>query len=254
MKKMICLSLLAFLTCLPVFCENDDLNVVFVGNSITFGDQLKDRLNEAPPFVVKRMLEQRKQMGKVQIANLGVCGATTLDYLPENKRLFPSVVEAGDRFSKDDHADLIFMVMLGTNDSAIKGPFGAPVSKGDYKKNLRTIVDALLERYDDADIIINHPLWYSPNTHNGALYLQEGLSRLSSYLPQIDALVKEYRKRGIDRVHRGDVKGFSSFKKHPEWLTPEEGNSGTFYLHPNKVGAEQLARLWEKVIWKVYRD
>lgn len=228
----------------------EDVNIVFVGNSITFGDQLKDRLHEAPPFVVKAIWESEKNSSKIEIANLGVCGATTVDYLPKENKLFNNVTKAGDQFAAQN-GKLIFSIMLGTNDSAIKGPNGSPVSKESYKENMQTIIDEILNRYPTAHILVHHPLWYSPNTHNGALYLQEGLDRLESYLPQIDLLVKEYHQKGIDRVHRGDVKGFKQFKKHQEWLTAEQGYSGTFYLHPNKTGAQQLAKMWIKQIEKL---
>lgn len=33
-------------------------------------------------------------------------------------------------------------------------------------------------------------------------------------------------------------------------FTPEEGNAGTFYLHPNKKGAEVLGNYWGEAILK----
>ena len=31
---------------------------------------------------------------------------------------------------------------------------------------------------------------------------------------------------------------------------PEDGNAGTFYLHPNKKGAESLGRFWGDGIYQ----
>ena len=53
----------------------------------------------------------------------------------------------------------------------------------------------------------------------------------------------------------GDTEGFDYFKTHYETeLFPEEGNAGTFYLHPNKKGAAALGELWGKAIQKVFEN
>jgi len=88
---------------------------------------------------------------------------------------------------------------------------------------------------------VHQPIWYSPNTHNGALYLAEGLTRLQSYTPEIIAL----SKLRPNRVFVGDRKAFRFFKQnHLKYLSPEKGNSGTFYLHPNVLGATKLGEFW----------
>jgi hypothetical protein len=82
--------------------------------------------------------------------------------------------------------------MLGTNDSAMQGTHGAPILPEQYRKHLAVIVNEVLKRYPDIKVVINHPLWYSPNTQNGATYLAEGLTRLQRYFPEIAILVKNY--------------------------------------------------------------
>lgn len=229
-----------------------DLNIVFIGDSITQGVQLADPGNEAPPATTVTYLQKQKNLGTVNFSNQGHSGYTTLDFLP-GTGTFTKVEEAANGFT-DKNALLIFSIKLGTNDSAIQGPHGAPVSPEDYRKNLKTIADKLLADFPKAVIIFQHPLWYSPNTHNGAKYLQEGLTRLQSYVPVIDSLVNSYSLTNPKQVFVGDTKAFGYFEKnHLTDLIPENGKQGTFYLHPNKKGAAALGVFWAKAINKIVK-
>jgi len=138
--------------------------------------------------------------------------------------------------------------MLGTNDSAIKGPNGAPVAPDAYYDNLKIITDRLIKDYPNCKIIIQQPIWYSPNTYNGAQYLQEGLDRLQSYFPQIKKLVKTNKHQ----IFLGDTKAFGYFKNNYQaGLQAENGHQGIFYLHPNQAGAGALGVFWAKAIYKI---
>jgi lysophospholipase L1-like esterase len=228
------------------------LNIVFIGNSITQGVQLANAATEAPPATAAAYLQKQKNLDTVSFSNQGHSGYTTLDFLP-GTGTFSKVEDAANGFANKD-ALLIFSIKLGTNDSAIHGPHGAPVSPEDYQKNLKTIVDKLLADFPKAIIIFQHPLWYSPNTYNGSKYLQEGLSRLQSYVPMIDALVKTYSVTNPKQVFVGDTKAFAYFEKdHLTDLIPENGKQGTFYLHPNKKGAEALGKFWGMAINKIVK-
>ncbi len=115
-----------------------------------------------------------------------------------------------------DHPDgaVIFSIMLGTNDSANKGPRGAPISPERYEKDMRQIVDALTKSYPNCMIFIHHPTWYSKNTHNTADY--EGDSahdRLLSYMPIIDKLVAEDAKNTPRHVYAGDTDAYDPLRK-----------------------------------------
>jgi len=222
--------------------EEKAFNVVFIGNSITHGACLKDPATQAPPIMAVNYLNEHQC--RVKFANCGVSGSTTVDWLPATNNLFPKAVKAADTLYNKG-VPMIFSIMIGTNDSAIKGPNGSPVSPEDYKKNLLTIIDSLLQRYPQSHIILNRPIWYSPNTHNTALYMAEGLTKLQTYTPMIIEITKLRSKQ----VCLGDTKAFEFFKKNSlEYLTAEKGNSGTFYLHPNALGAKKLGEIWAKVI------
>jgi lysophospholipase L1-like esterase len=230
--------------------KKQNINVVFIGNSITQGVQLKDPATEAPPATAIAWLRSQKNLGTVEFSNQGHSGYTTLDFLP-GTGTFTKVEDAANAFTDKD-ALLIFSMKLGTNDSAIHGPHGAPVSPHDYIRNVKIIADKLLADFPKAIIIFQHPIWYSNNTYNGSMYLQEGLSRLESYVPKLDSLVAAYTITNPKQVFVGDKKAFSYFKKHhPTVLIPEKGKQGTFYLHPNQKGAVALGKFWGRAIEKV---
>lgn len=234
--------------------EKQKMNIVFIGNSITAGALIKDPVHDAPPVKAALYLSKQSDVASVKYANQGISGCTTTDYLPQTGTLFPQATAAADRLKKETSATLVFSIMLGTNDSAIAGPNGAPASPAKYYENMKTIIDQLLALYPDCRIILNCPVWYSPNTYNGAKYLEEGLNRLQSYYPELQALVLDYSKRFPGQVFMGDTSGFDYFKKNFKTdLFPEEGNAGIFYLHPNEKGAAMLGELWGKAIRKALK-
>ncbi|MBE7176473.1 MAG: lipolytic protein G-D-S-L family [Mucilaginibacter polytrichastri] len=224
------------------------VHIVFIGNSITQGVGLQ----KAPPAYAIDELRRLKKGTEISWSNQGVSGFTTVNFLPETNTVFPKV-EAAAREAKKD-ALLIFSIKLGTNDSAIEGPLGAPVSPEQYYKNMKTISDRLLADFPGCRIMYQHPVWYSENTYNGSKYLAEGLARLQSYFPEIDRLIAEYAGSHPDRVFQGDTKAFAYFKKHHETdFQHEEGQRGIFYLHPNEKGAKALGIFLAKAIARIVR-
>ena len=248
-RKVIGLLLCMTICCYMTGKEKKNLNIVFIGNSITQGALLENPRHEAPPVKAALYLRRQPSVGTVRYSNQGVSGSTTFDFLPQTDLLFPKVVRVADQFKDETWATLIFSIMLGTNDSAITGPNGAPASPAKYYENMKTIIDKLLALYPECKIVLHRPVWYSPNTYNGAKYLEEGLNRLQSYYPELQALVLDYSKHFPGQVFMGDTDGFDYFKTHyKNELFPEKGNAGTFYLHPNRKGASALGELWGKAI------
>ena len=120
---------------------------------------------------------------------------------------------------------------------------------------MKVIIDELLEAFPDAIFVLHRPIWYSPTTYNGAQYLASGLKRLETYYPQLQELVSYYEAKHSGQVHMGDTEASAYFEAHYQTdLIPEEGRAGTFYLHPNKKGAESLAKFWGKAIYKVLTE
>jgi alpha-galactosidase len=221
------------------------VNILFIGDSITAG--LSEE--EAPPVSSAAWLRQHGPGKMVFAANLGRGGHTTVDVSPDTGTDFVEIEHAATQLQSTHPGRLVFSVMLGTNDSAVYGPLGSPVSSEQYRKNLVTILDRLLKDYPGCSVILHRPIWYSPNTYNGSRYLAEGLQRLESYFPEIDTILAHYQKTRPNHVFRGDTKSFEFFKEnHKLYMTPEQGEQGTFYLHPNKQGAELLGRFWAEAI------
>jgi lysophospholipase L1-like esterase len=246
-------AIIGFVNVTNAFAQKKDLNIVFIGNSITYGAGLGSPTAEAPPVIAVNYLRQQSNVGNTEFANLGHSGYTTVDFLPSTNGVFKDVEKAGYAFA-NKQALLIFSVKLGTNDSAIEGPRGAPVFPEVYYQNLKSIADSLLKEFPSCVVIFQHPVWYSPNTYNGAKYLAEGLDRLQNYLPQIDQLVEDYAATYPKRVFVGDTKAFDYFKRHSTTdFQAENGHAGTFYLHPNKQGAAALGNFWGEAINKVLR-
>ncbi|HVW12219.1 MAG TPA: GDSL-type esterase/lipase family protein [Mucilaginibacter sp.] len=245
MKKLfllICIVLYGF----PALAQKQAIKVIYIGDSITAGAGLDNAAAQAPPAAASRYLQQQPGISSVRYVNQGHSGFTTVDFLPGG-----TTFAAVEKSAADLNAGpgvLIFSIMLGTNDSAMKGTNGAPVTPAAYAENLKKITDRLLNDFPGSSVIINLPIWYSPNTYNGAQYLQEGLDRLQSYFKPVKALVNSYHHR----VFLGDTQAFGYFKAHYiTKLQPENGHQGTFYLHPNKAGAADLGVFWGKAIYAV---
>ena len=225
-------------------------NVVFIGDSITHGTD-----QSTAPVQARQYLEKEPIFGRVNISNQGYGGQTTVNFLPSQGDKFPAVERAASDLTQSPQDTLVFSIMLGTNDSAMEGPTGSPVSPNNYRKNLESMIDHLLVDYPDAKVVVHRPIWYSPNTYNYSRYLSEGLQRLESYFGQIDAMVESYGKSHPGRVFAGDRDAFDFFKKNfLDYLKPEKGQQGTFYLHPNAEGDDILGRFWATAIYRSLQE
>jgi lysophospholipase L1-like esterase len=241
--------ILLLISNLSLFAQSKkDVHIIYIGDSISQGVQLSDPNTQSPPATASDYIQSLHGTGRMDFSNQGHSGYTTVDFLPGGET-FTQLEQAANGLSGKPGL-MIFSIMLGTNDSAIKGPNGSPVAPDAYYSNMKTIVDRLLKDYPKCKIVIHHPTWYSPNTYNGAQYLQEGLDRLQSYFPEIRKLVNNYAASNKGQVFVGDTKAFDYFKKtHLTNLIPENGHQGTFYLHPNQEGAKELGVFWAKAIY-----
>ena len=223
-------------------------NLIFIGNSITEGALHANKKKTAPPVVAANLVGNMLSMD-VHYRNCGRSGATTVDFLPEQKRDFVRVEKAIEEIKALSYAPILFSIMLGTNDSANFGPNGSPVSNEDYKKNLMTMIGRIRELCPNAIFVLQRPIWYSPNTHNAAQYLVAGQKRMVAYTDVLIEIANEN-----DDVYLGDRDAFDYFgAKHRKYMFAEDGKAGTFYLHPNEAGARKLARYWAQAIVKVVK-
>ena len=237
------MTLLLALTCAYAGGGKKDFAIIYIGNSITYGALHENRNETAPPVYTSQMLA-KKFKANVIWRNCGWSGATTYDFLPSHKRYVPRVEKAIKEIQAETNAPIVFSIMLGTNDSANFGPNGSPVSNEDYKKNLMTMIGRLRELCPEAVFVLQRPIWYSPNTHNGAQYLVAGQKRMVDYTNILIEIALEN-----DDVYMGDSDAFDYFQqKHRKYMFAEDGKAGIFYLHPNEAGARKLARFWARGI------
>ncbi len=245
MRRIAVLALALIMSGTPALLAkgSDGCNVVFIGDSITEGALHADSGRTAPPVVAAELLE--KKLGEqVLMYNCGRSGATTVDFLPSYVYDFSRVKSAIEDIRVRNGNLTVFSIMLGTNDSASTATTGAPVSGEDYAKNLRTIIGSVRELCPNSIFVLHRPIWYSPNTYNGAMYLVAGQKRLAGYTDELERVAAE-----IEGVYMGDREAFGFFReKYGKYHIPENGNAGVFYLHPNEKGAAHLARFWAKAI------
>jgi lysophospholipase L1-like esterase len=251
--KFTSILLFLVLTIQPLSCQtvNGNLDIVYIGNSITQGSKQADIAEETPPAYSTKHIRTLKGVESANFLNRGKSGYTTVDFLPTPDGELSKVIIAVKSFHTDNSRLLVFSVSLGTNDSAEEGPKGSPLWPEEYHFNLKAITDKLLSEFPGCNVIFQQPIWYSPNTYNRSRYLKAGLERLQSYFPELKSLVAEYSITNPSKVLMGDTKAFDYFKEN--YLTdliPESGNAGTFYLHPNKKGAESLGRFWGEGIYQ----
>lgn len=218
-------------------------NLVFIGNSITAGALHADGTKTAPPMLAAEYVG-RMLGADVRFRNCGRSGATTVDFLPERATDFKRVERAVGELQAESGEPIVFSIMLGTNDSASSGPVGAPVSNEDYERNLLAVIGRLRELCPGALFVLQRPIWYSPNTYNGAMYLVAGQKRLQGYADVLAGMAD-----AGDDIYLGDVSGYDYFREHHRKLCfPENGQAGVFYLHPNEAGARKLAERWARAI------
>ena len=240
----------------PPDATTPPLDIVYIGDSITAGAGLNQAKGDlTPPAACSAAL--RKWHFQVYDSNQGHSGHTTKDFLPpaepNPKCDFDKATTAAAQLVKEHPGTLIFSIMLGTNDSAQRGPNGAPLSPEGYHDNLKAIIDRLIHGFPYCTVYVQHPTWYSPSTHNSSEYGPKGLERLKSYDPVIHSLVEEYQQSFSQhdhaRISEGDQAAFGYFEAHyAEVLRTEKGADGPFYLHPNKEGAVKLGEFWAKVM------
>lgn len=218
-------------------------NLIFIGNSITEGALHAEPSKSAPPVVAADYVA-RMTGADVNFRNCGRSGATTVDFLPAREADFRRVEQAVGELQTLSYEPIVFSIMLGTNDSASSGPLGAPVSDEDYKRNLMAIIGRLRELCPGAVFVLQRPIWYSPNTYNGSMYLIAGQKRLLGYANVLIELADRN-----DDIYLGDFRSFDYFRQNYRKLCfAENGRAGVFYLHPNEEGARKLAKRWARAI------
>ena len=252
--------MIALLAALTAQAQQRSYNLVFIGNSITYGALHQQRDVTAPPVQCGLWLSAQPDVDTVYVANCGRSGKTTYHFLPVKADVvpagdptyFPDVVKS-TRALVNAHPGLplVFSIMLGTNDS-VERKHNSHTTPDNYVGNLCAIIDSLLALWPDAHVVLNKPIWYTPDyvTKNGSIATKKSQRLIHEYARCFDQVVARSK---AGHVHVGDREAFDYFKKH--WRTDineeKDARGRSYYLHPNEQGAKRLAEYWGKALLPV---
>ncbi len=259
-KRKIMRSFFCILLCLLSFSglnARQDYNIVFVGNSITFGALHQDASRTAPPVVCARWLEAQEGVGQCNYVNMGKSGRTTFNFVPvktDLKNHWQELkVKTEALVQQHPEAQLVFSFMLGTNDTAER-PSNSRTTPYMYRHNLELMIDSLLQIYPNARFVLHRPIFFSTpfTTKNGSLQSKESPKMLAKYFRELKAIVARYAGRYPERVYMGDRDAYNFFKKnYRSLLIHEKGyRDCDFWLHPNEEGSRILGEYWGRAIVK----
>lgn len=193
------------------------VTIGFIGDSITDGPD--DGAKTAVDTEVGLLGSNYKAV------NRGVDGSTTGDWQPGKKLYDEALAEF-----KEKHVTVV-SIMLGTNDANLRDK----TSPEDYEKNMRAIVNGLLQTGTVTRVVVNYPPYVAPDVAGRKRDRADPL--LEAYMMKIDALA------GIPGVSIGDTTAYDYFRDHQNLLA--DG------VHPTKEGYVQLGKLWAQGYEKV---
>lgn len=232
-------------------------NIVFIGNSITYGALHEQREQTAPPAQCARWLCQQEGIDTIYFRNCGRSGRTTYHFLPRAEDVVPAgdktyfadvVAKTRELVKANPDLPLVFSIMLGTND-AVERKHNAHTEPEAYVRNLTVIIDSLLCLWPDAHVVLNRPIYNTSDyvTKNGSVASKKSLKMMNAYYRQFTTIVANCK---AGHVHIGDAKAYKYFKKHYKTHVFEEKDARgqSYWLHPNEQGAEVLAQYWGKAI------
>ena len=187
------------------------IRVACVGDSITFGDQVKQRTENCYPAVLGRALGD-----KYDVRNFGACGASA------SKSAWHNYWKLKEFRASLEFKPNIVVIMFGTNDTNPKN----------WQRTQNTITKAFNELIDTYSALETKPKIYLclPVECFGSKYADEAC--LKMVRKEIRAVAKE---RGLEIINM-----YAALKGKKE-LFPDN-------LHPNAEGARIMA---EKVFKKI---
>lgn len=215
MKKIL-LSFIIVIT--SAYCWGQDtVRVACVGNSITYGHGIKNRLHDGYPAVLGRLLGDG-----YKVENFGVSGRTFL-----SKGDHPYIKEKAYKDALAFKPNIV-VVKLGTNDSK---PFNW-VYKNDFKADMEALIKSFQNLETNPRIIVCLPI---PGDNDGWKINDSTIT--AAIIPYTKQVAKKMKLEVID-LHT-----FFMPYKH---LLPDG-------VHPNEDGAALMASEVAKVIMKLQK-
>jgi lysophospholipase L1-like esterase len=235
-------------------------NIVFIGNSITYGALHKQRELTAPPVQCVKWLCQQEDVDSVFFRNCGRSGRTTYHFLPNAADVVPAgdktyfgdvVAKTRELVKAHPWLPLVFSIKLGTND-AVKRTKNDPTTPDNYVRNMVTIIDSLLKLWPDAHVVLQRPIYNTSDyvTKNGSVASKRSLKTMNTYYKMFPRIVAACK---AGHVHIGDGDAYEFFKKN--WRTDvfeeKDSRGKPYWLHPNEQGAQRLGEYWGRAILPV---
>ena len=183
------------------------IRVACVGDSITAGSTLEDRVNEAYPAVLGRLLGE-----KFEVRNFGIGGRTAL-YQGD----LPYVAEKIFKDAKEFAPDVV-IIKLGTNDSKARNW----KYKNSFKGDLSDIVEQFLSLKSKPRVYLCAPVWCNR--------VKKGSCDEKVIVEEVIPLIMEAAKE----------KNLKVIDLHPLLFGKPDMYSSD-QLHPNKFGAAKMA-------------
>ena len=214
MKKSLYIILSVLVLTLSA-CQKEPVRVACVGDSITYGHGIKDRLHDAYPGVLSSMLGE-----KYDVRNFGVSGTTTMmgtDMPYMNEQAYKDALEFNPQ---------IVTIKLGTNDSK---PYNWKEQEH-FKKDLKALIESFRTLPSKPKIWLCLPVpAYGHAWSNNDSIIYNGV------IPYIKEVAQEENLPVIDLN------------------TPFQGKKQYFpdTIHPNEEGEKMIAEIiFEKVFKK----
>ncbi len=202
--------------------HKDQIKVACVGDSITYGALIPNWFRYNYPHRMQKMAGK-----KYCIRNFGMSDRTGM-YTGNH----PYCKELRYKRSLKFQPDIVFL-MFGTNDSKPVNWSG----KEEFYKQYKELVDSYRNLASKPKVILlQPPVPYHMNGETGDIYsfdIQDSIIREIG--SEIRKIAKELR---IDTVNM-----YEFTLNHKEWYLPDG-------IHPNAVGAEEIARY----LWKIVTE
>lgn len=209
------------------------IGVICIGDSITAGSYLPAGA-ALPPSDMQGALTAIWGGRTVALANAGISGTATADWLPGVGGRLAGAVSAGAALSPPA---TIASIMLGANDANILGGSfagGGPVSAATYGSNIAAICANLIS--NGYTVILHYPTYQAPGAFGGTWnQLSTGLTQ--AYQAQIQSLVNG------TTIRLGDTTMYG-------WSMDNNANTAYFIdgVHSAAAGASVIGSAWGQAI------
>lgn len=218
-KKLIPTLLIA-MALLTANAQEHKVRMAFIGNSITYGSGLSNRLEQCYPAQLSALLSD-VYGDTCSLFNAGVSGRAMMKNAPspiwEEEQFEDAIMMVPD----------ICLILLGTNDSK---PYLWEDIGDEFLDDYLAMIDTFKFRNPETKFIVCYPTPIWPGQKYGTDWndLHNDTLLVNNVLPAIDTIVQETGANLIDFYH--------AFPESERYLFPDS-------LHPNASAAGQMAQI-----------